>query len=38
LFILQDTLGRGLTAAALRQLDLETSTPVEDDLQSVASR
>ncbi|XP_023347962.1 protein LTV1 homolog [Eurytemora carolleeae] len=34
----KDTLGRGLTAAALRQLDLETSTPVEDDLQSVASR
>ena len=37
--LLEDTLGRGLTAAALRQLDVETLTAeLEDDLQSVASR
>jgi len=34
----KDTLGRGLTAAALRQLDLENNTPMEDDLCSIASR
>jgi len=34
----KDTLGRGLTAAALRQLDLENNTPLEDDLCSMASR
>merc|ERR1711970_126179 len=34
----KDVLGRGLTAAALRQLDLESGLEVEDDLQSVRSR
>jgi len=34
----KDTLGRGLTAAALRQLDRENDADMEDDMQSVASR
>jgi len=34
----KDTLGRGLTAAALKQLDMENNLDAEDDLQSVASR
>jgi len=35
----KNTLGRGLTAAALRQLDIENNTPIiDDDVGSVASR
>merc|ERR1719431_248433 len=34
----KDVLGRGLTAAALKQLDLENDQGCEDDLQSVRSR
>jgi len=34
----KDTLGRGLTAAALKQLDLDTGVGIEDDMQSIGSR
>lgn len=34
----KDVLGRGLTAAALKQLDLETGVGIEDDMQSIRSR
>jgi len=34
----KNTLGRGLTAAALRQLDMENNGGIEDDRQSITSR
>jgi len=34
----KNTLGRGLTAAALRQLDMENNDGIEDDRQSITSR